>query len=88
MLAPAVPLLEQVRLHQAAAVLPTWVERAAHDALRYADCLQGVLEQEGTARTQADVQRRLRQANVPFAATIEQFDFRFRPDLKRHVVRR
>jgi len=33
MMAPALTLLEQLRLHQAAAVLPTWLERAAHEDL-------------------------------------------------------
>jgi DNA replication protein DnaC len=54
----------------------------------YQDFLQGVLEEEQTARANADTQRRLREAGFPFAATIEQFDFRFRPDLKRQVVLR
>ena len=36
----------------------------------------------------AQTKRRLRQAGFPFAATIEQFDFRFRPELKRQVVLR
>lgn len=88
MMAPALNLLEQLRLPHAAAVLPTWLERAAQEELSYTDFLQGVLEEEVTARAQADVQRRLRQADFPFAATIEQFDFRFRPELKRQVVLR
>jgi DNA replication protein DnaC len=88
MMAPALSLLDQLRLHHAAAVLPTWLDRAAHEELSYADFLQGVLEEEVTARAQADVQRRLRHADFPFAATIEQFDFRFRPELKRQVVLR
>jgi DNA replication protein DnaC len=88
MMAPALSLLDQLRLHHAAAVLPTWLDCAAHEELSYADFLQGVLEEEVTARAHADVQRRLRQADFPFAATIEQFDFRFRPELKRQVVLR
>jgi DNA replication protein DnaC len=88
MMAPALSLLEQLRLPHAAAVLPTWLERAAQEELSYTDFLQGVLEEEVTARAQAAVQRRVRQADFPFAATIEQFDFRFRPELKRQVVLR
>jgi DNA replication protein DnaC len=41
-----------------------------------------------TARADAATLRRLRQAAFPFAATIEQFDFRARPELKRQVVLR
>jgi DNA replication protein DnaC len=81
-------LLTQVRLDGAAAVLPAWLERAAAQELSYADFLQGLLEEERAARATAAAGRRLREAGFPFAATIEQFDFRFRPDLKRQVVLR
>ncbi len=81
-------LLAQLQLAQAAAVLPAWLDRAAHESLSYADFLQGLLEEELAARAAAATQRRLREAGFPFAASIEQFDFRFRPELKRQVVLR
>jgi DNA replication protein DnaC len=81
-------LLTHLHLIQAAAVLPEWLERAAREEVSYADFLQGLLEEELTARTMAATARRLRQAGFPFAATIEQFEFRFRPELKRQVVLR
>lgn len=81
-------LLSQLHLPQVAAVLPGWLDRAAQQELGYADFLQGLLEEELLARTAAATQRRLREANFPFAASIEQFDFRFRPELKRQVVLR
>jgi DNA replication protein DnaC len=84
----AAALLEQLGLHEAAAVLPDWIERASREEVSYHDFLQGVLAEEQTARANAETQRRLREAGFPFAATIEQFDFRFRPDLKRQVVLR
>src|SRR5450631_1680777 len=87
--APALePLLEQLGLRQAAAVLPDWLDRAASQELSYADFLHGLLEEESVARGNAATQKRLRQASFPYAATIEQFDFRFRPELKRQVVLR
>lgn len=82
------PLLEHLGLAHAAAVLPAWLERAAREDVPYADFLQGLLDEEAMARANAATERRLRQAGFPFAATIEQFDFRFRPDLKRQVVLR
>lgn len=85
---PLAPLLAQLHLTQAASVLPAWLERAAQQELSYTDFLQGLLEEECSARTTAATQRRLQEAGFPFAATIEQFDFRFRPDLKRQVVLR
>ena len=81
-------LLGQLQLAQAAAVLPAWLDRAAHEGLSYADFRQGLLEEELAARATAATQRRLRDAGFPFAASIEQFDFRFRPELKRQVVLR
>src|SRR5687768_6777237 len=82
------PLLQRVGLSQIAAVLPAHLDRAARDDLSYADFLHGLLEEEATARAAAQVQRQMREAGFPFAATIEQFDFRFRPELKRQVVLR
>jgi DNA replication protein DnaC len=81
-------LLTQLHLTQAAVVLPDWLERAAREEVSYADFLQGLLEEELVARTTAATARRLRAAGFPFAATIEQFDFRFRPELKRQIVLR
>jgi len=86
MSAPLLTLLSQLGLHQAAAILPAWLERAAHQEVSGLDFAQGLLAEELAARASADTQRRLRQAGFPFAATMEQFDFRFRPDLKRQVM--
>ncbi len=82
------PVLEHLGLHQAADVLTEWLDRAAAQELSYADFLQGLLEEESTARANAATQKRLHQAGFPFAATLDQFDFRFRPELKRQVVLR
>jgi DNA replication protein DnaC len=83
-----VPLLEHLGLPHAAAVLPAWLDRAATQELSFAEFLHGLLEEEATARANAATQKRLRRAGFPYAATIEQFDFRFRPELKRQVVLR
>jgi DNA replication protein DnaC len=84
----AVALLTQLRLHQAAGVLPGWLDRAAQQELAHQDFLVGLLEEELAARAAAGTERRLKLAGFPFAASIEQFDFRFRPELKRQVVLR
>jgi DNA replication protein DnaC len=81
-------LLTQVQLNGAAAVLPAWLERAAAQELSYAEFLQGLLEEELATRAAAATARRLREAAFPCAASIEQFDFRFRPELKRQMVLR
>jgi DNA replication protein DnaC len=81
-------LLADLGLPHAAAQLSVWLERAAEAELSLADFLGEVLDEERVARAQAATERRLVQAGFPFAATIEQFDFRFRPELKRQVVLR
>ncbi len=81
-------LLDQLQLHQAAAVLADWLDRAAQQELSHADFLAGLLAEEQAARASADCQRRLKQAGFPFAAAIDQFDFRSRPELKRQVILR
>jgi DNA replication protein DnaC len=81
-------LLDQLHLHHVAAVLPDHLERAAREELSYVAFLEGLLDGEATQRLDAATQRRLQQAAFPFAATIEQFDFRFRPDLKRQLILR
>jgi DNA replication protein DnaC len=83
-----VPLLGHLGLQYAAAVLPAWLDRAAAQELSFAEFLHGLLEEGAAARANAATQKRLRRAGFPYAATIEQFDFRFRPELKRQVVLR
>jgi hypothetical protein len=65
------PLLEQLGMRQAAAVLPDWLDRAASQKLSYADFLHGLLEEESVARANAATQKRLRQAGFPYATTID-----------------
>jgi DNA replication protein DnaC len=74
-------LATQLHLPHLAAALDGWLDRAAREELSLADLLHGLLEEEAVGRSQADAQR-------PFAASIEQVDFRFRPELKRQVVLR
>jgi len=54
------PLLEQLGLRQAAAVLPDWLDRAASQELSFADFLHGLLEEESVARANAATSKRLR----------------------------
>lgn len=81
-------LLEALHLPHVALVLDQWLERAARDEMSYAEVLTGLLREELVGRQDAEVSRQLRLADFPFAATIEQFDFHVRPDLKRQLVLR
>jgi hypothetical protein len=53
-------VLEHLGLRQAAAVLPGWLERAAHQELSHAEFLHSLLEEEAAARANAATARRLR----------------------------
>jgi DNA replication protein DnaC len=88
LLAEPKALLDTLHLAYAAQALPNWLERASSEELGYSEFLAGVLEEEIAARASAQTEKRLRQAGFPYAATIEQFDFRFRPELKRQVILR
>jgi DNA replication protein DnaC len=79
-------LLADVHLRHAAEAITPWLDRAAQEGLSHHDFLVGLLEDELAARATVETQRRLQRAAFPFAASIEQFDFRFRPELKRQVV--
>ncbi|HVC34367.1 MAG TPA: IS21-like element helper ATPase IstB [Chloroflexota bacterium] len=81
-------LLQDVNLRHAADGIGAWLDRAAQDGISHHDFLVGLLEEEIAARAADATERRLQRAAFPFAATIEQFDFRFRPELKRQVVLR
>jgi DNA replication protein DnaC len=81
-------LLTPLGLPHAARMLPAWLARAAQQEVSYPDFVQGVLEAESAGRANAAVPRRRRQAAFPCAATIAQFDCRFRPELKRQRILR
>lgn len=58
-----------------------WLDRAAETQMAYADFLRGLLEEELLAREDNQYRRRLKEAAVPFEKTLDEFDFRLRPEL-------
>ncbi len=78
-------LLKLGRMREVAA---SWIERASTSQMGYADFLDELLSEELLARQENQLRRRLQLAAFPFAATIEQFDFTLRPELKRSVMLR
>jgi DNA replication protein DnaC len=85
-------LLEQrlttLQLPHAATAIAAWLERAAAAPLSHHDFRAGLLDEETVGRANASTQRRLQRAGFPYAASIEQFDFGVRPELKRQVILR
>ncbi|MDP6736429.1 MAG: IS21-like element helper ATPase IstB [Nitrospinaceae bacterium] len=65
-----------------------WLDRATKEDLSYADFLEGLMQEELAKREESQLKRRTKQAALPFMRTIEQFDFTFRPELKRQVIGR
>jgi DNA replication protein DnaC len=88
MVAEALTLLQALHVPHAAAVLDQWIERAAREEMNYTGIFTGLPREELIGRQDAEVSLRLRLADFPFAASIDQFDFHVRPDLKRQVVLR
>lgn len=79
--------LEQLGLHQAAAVLESRLEAAAHKQRPYAEFLVDLLGIEAAARRERYLRTRMRLAHLPFPRTLEQFDFSFQPSIDERQIR-
>src|SRR5438270_6018543 len=80
--------LATLKLGRIRQIYPGWVEQAAHSELGYAEFLDQLLTEELLARQENQLRRKMKAAGFPYAATIEQFDFSLRPELKRTVLMR
>jgi DNA replication protein DnaC len=80
--------MTRLKLARVREVYESWLERAAQDGLSYRDFLAGLLHEEILAREENQLRRRLKLAGFPFEKTIEQFDFAYRPELKKQVILR
>ena len=84
--------LTQLKLGRIRVVYPEWIERAAQTEMTPtgypAEFLDELLSEELLARQENQMRKRQREAKFPFAASIEQFDWNLRPELKRAVMLR
>jgi DNA replication protein DnaC len=80
--------LATLKLGRMRQVYPSWVEQAAHSELGYAEFLDQLITEELLARQENQLRRKMKAAGFPYVATIEQFDFSLRPELKRAVLMR
>jgi len=80
--------LAALKLGRVRQVYPSWVEQAAHSELGHAEFLEQLVTEELLARQENQLRRKMKAAGFPYAATIEQFDFSLRPELKRAVLMR
>jgi DNA replication protein DnaC len=80
--------LTALKLGRIKLVLDSWLEHAATQQLDYGEFLEQLLTEELLARQENQLRRRMQAAGFPYAATLEQFDFSIRPELKRAVILR
>ena len=81
-------MLTQLKLARIREIHAEWLDRAAETHMPYTDFLRGLLQEELLAREENQVRRRLKDAAFPFEKTLEEFDFRLRPELNRQVILR
>jgi DNA replication protein DnaC len=80
--------LAALKLGRMRQVYASWIEQAVHSELGYAEFLEQLVTEELLARQENHLRRKMKAAGFPYAATIEQFDFSLRPELKRAVLMR
>ena len=80
--------LAALKLGRMRQVYASWIEQAVQSELGYAEFLEQLVTEELLARQENHLRRKMKAAGFPYAATIEQFDFALRPELKRTVMLR
>lgn len=80
--------LAQLKLGRMRAVVAQAIAQAEQHQLGYGEFLDELLAEELVSRHENQIRRRLHQAGFPYAATLEQFDWQARPELKRAVMMR
>lgn len=80
--------LTQLKLGRVRQVYPEWLLRAGQTEMSYAEFLNELLAEELLARQENQIRKRMGAARFPFAASLEQFDWKERPELKRAVMLR
>jgi DNA replication protein DnaC len=80
--------LAQLKLGRLRAVVASWITQAEQQQLGYAEFLDELLAEELLSRQENHIRRKLKAAGFPYSATLEQFDWSVRPELKRSVMMR
>ena len=78
--------LTQLKLGRIREVYAHWIAQAEQQQLSYLEFFEALLDEEVTGRQEQQIRRKLKAASFPYAATLEQFDFSLRPELKRSVM--
>jgi DNA replication protein DnaC len=80
--------LTQLKLGRMRTVVASAIAQAEQHQLGYGEFLDDLLAEELLGRHENHIRRRLTQAGFPYMATLEQFDWQARPELKRPVMMR
>src|SRR5215210_5742127 len=78
--------LSQLKLGRLREVVESAIAQAEQQQLGYGEFLDELLSEELLGRQENQIRRKLKAAGFPYAATLEQFDFTLRPELKRSVM--
>jgi DNA replication protein DnaC len=78
--------LMRLKLSQAADILDTVVQQAEQDTSSYLAFLDHLLEEEVAAKEKRRIHTAMKTAGLPWAKTIEGYDFSFHPNLNKKEV--
>lgn len=78
-------MLRRLRLPRIRQVFRDKLQAAAVEGISLADLLGNLLEDELSSREESQLRSRVRRAGFPFNKTLEQFDFRRHPELRRQA---
>jgi len=78
-------MLKKLRLPRIREVYEQRIDKAAEEDWGYRKFLKQLLQEEVTNRHQNRLERRKNKAGFPFEKTLNQFEFNFRPELKKRV---
>jgi DNA replication protein DnaC len=79
--------MKSIRLSAMSEKLPVRLQEATANELSYLEFLQNLIDDELSIRRDRLLNKRLKQAKLPFMKTLDDFDFAFNPSINRQQVK-
>ena len=79
--------MKSIRLSAMTVKLPIRLQEAAANELSYQEFLQNLIDDELSIRRDRLLNKRLKQAKLPFMKTLDDFDFGFNPSINRPYIK-
>jgi DNA replication protein DnaC len=79
--------MKSIRLSAMTDKLPVRLQEAAANELSYLEFLQNLIDDEISIRRERLLNKRLKQAKLPFMKTLDDFDFGFNPSINRQQIK-